>query len=224
MAIADDALVAALIRRFAVPVMSSTPAGVSKSRMPLIGLLWPAASSLSSSALRNVLLVAVGTALLTLSAKINVPLPYVPMTMQSFVVLLIAAAYGSRLGVATILAYLAEGAMGLPVFAGPVGGVAIILGPTGGYLAGFVAAAFLMGWVSERGWDRSMVRLSVAMSVGHVVMLALGFAWLVVGIKIGADKAWLVGVAPFIAGSVVKSILGAVLLPVARRRADRSQI
>lgn len=205
-----------------MPVTSSTSSSGSTSRGSLISRLWPA-SSPSSSALRGVLFVAVGTALLTLSAKINVPLPYVPMTMQSFVVLLIGAAYGWRLGVATILAYLAEGAMGLPVFAGPVGGLAVIVGSTGGYLAGFVVAAFLMGWLSERGWDRSVLRLTVAMCVGHVVMLACGFAWLVAGIKIGADKAWLVGVVPFIAGSVVKSVLGAVLLPVVRRRADRAE-
>ena len=199
-----------------MPVTSSNN---SPAHGSLIGRLWPASSPVSS-ALRGVLLVAVGTALLALSAKINVPLPYVPMTMQSFVVLLIGAAYGWRLGVATIIAYLAEGAVGFPVFAGPVGGVAVMMGPTGGYLAGFVAAAFLMGWLGERGWDRSVAGLTVAMGLGHAVMLAFGFAWLAAGIGIGADKAWLVGVVPFIAGSVVKSVLGAALLPVVRRRAD----
>lgn len=205
-----------------MPVTSSASSDASPAQGSLIGQLWPA-SSPSSSVLRGVLLVALGTALLALSAKINVPLPYVPMTMQSFVVLLIGAVYGWRLGVATIIAYLAEGALGFPVFAGPVGGVAVMMGATGGYLAGFVVAAFLMGWLSEHGWDRSVAGLTVAMCVGHAVMLAFGFAWLVAGIGIGADKAWLVGVAPFIAGSVVKSLLGAVLLPVMRRRADRSR-
>jgi biotin transport system substrate-specific component len=203
-----------------VPVRSSASSELSKSREPLIDLFWPARAA-QSSALRGVLLVAMGTALLTLSAKVNVPLPYVPMTMQSLAVLLIGAAYGWRLGVATILAYLAEGAIGLPVFAGPLGGLAYMGGPTAGYLAGFVLAALVAGWLGERGWDRSVGRLFVAMIVGHVVMLASGFGWLVAGMKIGADKAWLVGVAPFIVGSVVKSALGALLLPVARRRADR---
>jgi len=88
-----------------------------------------------------VLLIALGTALLTLSAKINLPLPYVPMTLQTLVVLMIGAAYGWRLGGATVMAYLAEGAIGLPVFAGPIGGLAPFVGPTAGYLVGFALAA-----------------------------------------------------------------------------------
>src|ERR1043165_7700053 len=89
---------------------------------PLAALLWPHRADGSSGLLRSVILVALGTGLLTLSAKVNLPLPYVPMTLQTLVVLVIGAAYGWRLGAATILAYLAEGALGLPVFAGPAGG------------------------------------------------------------------------------------------------------
>jgi biotin transport system substrate-specific component len=183
--------------------------------------LWPAPAESLAGALRAVILVAVGTALLTLSAKVNVPLPYVPMTLQTLVVLLIGAAYGPKLGVATIAAYLIEGAAGLPVFAGPVGGVAYMAGPTGGFLAGFVVAAFATGWLSERGWDRSVARLFVAMMLGHAAILALGWAWLAFGLHLGMGKAWLVGVMPFIAGSVVKSMLGAVLMPATRRLADK---
>jgi biotin transport system substrate-specific component len=171
--------------------------------------------------MRSVILVALGTALLTLSAKINLPLPYVPMTLQTLVVLMIGAAYGWRLGTATLLAYLAEGAMGFPVFAGPVGGLAPLVGPTAGYLAGFVAAAFVTGWLSERGWDGSVSRLFVAMGLGHVVILAAGFAWLAFGIRLGVGKAWLVGVAPFIAAAVIKSVLGAVMIAAIRRLAGR---
>jgi biotin transport system substrate-specific component len=170
--------------------------------------------------MRSVILVALGTALLTLSAKINLPLPYVPMTLQTLAVLLIGAAYGWRLGVTTVVAYLAEGAAGLPVFAGPVGGLAPLAGPTAGYLAGFVAAVFITGWLSERGWDRSAPRLFVAMGLGHIVILGAGFAWLAFGIKLGAGKAWLVGIAPFIAASVIKSALGAVTIPAIRRLVD----
>lgn len=172
--------------------------------------------------LRATLLVAIGTALLTLSAKINLPLPYVPMTMQTLVVLMIGAAYGARLGMATLVAYLAEGALGLPVFAGPIGGLAPLMGPTAGYLFGFVVAAFIVGWLSERGWDRSVVRLFVAMGIGHVAILAMGFAWLAYGLHLGAEKAWLVGVTPFIAGSLIKNALGAVLVPAVRRLAGRN--
>jgi biotin transport system substrate-specific component len=168
-----------------------------------------------------VILVALGTALLALSAKINLPLPYVPMTLQTLVVLMIAAAYGWRLGSATVIAYLAEGAIGLPVFAGPVGGLAPLLGPTAGYLAGFVAAAFITGWLSERGWDRSVPRLFVAMGLGHIVILAAGFAWLAFGMKLGAEKAWLVGIVPFVAASVIKNALGAAFVPAIRHMLER---
>jgi biotin transport system substrate-specific component len=188
---------------------------------PLAAALWPSRSDGLTGALRAVVLVVAGTALLTLSAKIKLPLPYVPMTLQTLVVLLIGAAYGWRLGVATVIAYLGEGAAGLPVFAGPAGGLAPLIGPTAGYLFGFVAAAFITGWLSERGWDRSVPRLFVAMGMGHVVILAAGFAWLAFGTKLGVEKAWLVGVMPFIAASVIKNALGAVLIPAIRRIVDR---
>ena len=128
--------------------------------------MWPQPAAGFSLVLRSLILVALGTALLTLSAKVNLPLPFVPMTLQTLVVLMIGAVYGWRLGCTTIIAYLAEGAIGLPVFAGPVGGLAPLMGPTAGYLAGFVAAAFITGWLSERGWDRSVPLLFVAMALG----------------------------------------------------------
>lgn len=198
---------------------TSRPASVA--RLPLVTTLWPAAQGTAAEAARAAVLIVLGSALLALSAKINVPLPYVPMTMQTLVVVLIGAGYGARLGGMTVMAYLAEGAVGLPVFAGPVGGIAPLIGPTAGYLAGFVAAAFVTGWLSERGWDRSVLSLFVAMAFGHVIILAAGFAWLAGGIGLGVEKAWLVGVAPFIVGSIVKTALGAALLPAARRRLKR---
>jgi biotin transport system substrate-specific component len=184
-------------------------------------VLWPDRADGFSAVARAVILVALGTALLALSAKINLPLPYVPMTLQTLVVLMIGAAYGWRLGSATVIAYLAEGAIGLPVFAGPVGGLAPLLGPTAGYLAGFVAAAFITGWLSERGWDRSVPRLFVAMGLGHIVILAAGFAWLAFGMKFGVEKAWLVGIVPFVAASVIKNALGAAIVPAIRQMLDR---
>jgi len=188
---------------------------------PLAALLWPYRADRSSAVLRSVVLIVLVTALLTLSAKVNLPLPYVPMTLQTLVVLVIGAAYGWRLGSATLIAYLAEGAIGLPVFAGPVGGLAPLFGPTAGYLFGFVAAAFAIGWLSERGWDRSVLRLFVAMGLGHILILAAGFGWLAFGANLGVEKAWLVGVAPFIAGSLIKNALGAALVPAIRRLLDR---
>jgi biotin transport system substrate-specific component len=154
---------------------------------------------------------------MALSAKVSLPLPYVPMTLQTLVVLMIGAAYGPRLGSATMIAYLAEGAIGLPVFAGPVGGLAPLLGPTAGYLLGFVPAAFITGLLAGRGWDRSVVWLFAAMAIGHVVILATGFGWLAFGIGLGTAKAWQVGIAPFVAATLVKNALGATLMLALRR-------
>jgi biotin transport system substrate-specific component len=183
----------------------------------LSAILWPRRTDGLFGALRNVILIALGTALLTLSSKVNLPLPYVPMTLQTLAVLVIGAAYGARLGAATVVAWLAEGALGLPVFAGPVGGIAPLVGPTAGYLFGFIVAAFATGWLSERGWDRTVARLFAAMAIGHLIILAAGFGWLAFGMKLGVEKAWLVGIVPFIAASLVKNSLGAVLLPAIRR-------
>lgn len=182
---------------------------------------WPQPDSGVRALVRSVVLVVAGTALLTLSAKVNVPLPYVPMTMQTLVVLMIGAGYGSRLGFITLFAYLAEGAMGLPVFASPVGGVAVLAGPTGGYLFGFVVAAFVTGWMCENGFGQSALRVFVAMAVGHLIIFVFGFVWLAFGMKLGMERAWLVGVVPFIAGSVVKNALGTVLMALLSRWAQR---
>ena len=84
-----------------------------------------------------------------------------------------------------------------------------------------MAAAFITGWLSERGWDRSVPRLFVAMGLGHIVILAAGFAWLAFGMKLGAEKAWLVGIAPFVAASVIKNALGAALVPAIRYMLER---
>jgi biotin transport system substrate-specific component len=200
---------------------TSIPEPIIIKHFPLATMVWPQRSDGFSGVFRAVILIAFGTALLTLSAKVNLPLPYVPMTLQTLVVLMIGAAYGWRLGSATVVAYLAEGAIGLPVFAGPVGGLAPLFGPTGGYLMGFVLAAFATGWLSERGWDRSVPRLFVAMGLGHIMILAAGYTWLAVGMKLGVEKAWLVGIAPFIAASVIKNALGAALVPAIRRIVDR---
>ena len=109
--------------------------------------------------MRNVVLVLAGTAILAISAKINVPMLPVPMTMQTFAVLLIAMAYGWRLGAATIIAYLAEGALGLPVFAGG-GGLAYMAGPTGGYLFGFVLSALIVGFAGGIDPEHALAQLA----------------------------------------------------------------
>src|SRR4051794_6282406 len=128
----------------------------------LIDRLWP---NRDAAALRGLLLMVVGSLLLTASAKAQVPMWPVPMTMQSFAVLVIGMAYGPRLAFATVGLYLLEGAAGLSVFAGtPERGIGLsyMAGPTGGYLIGFLVSAVAMGWLAERGWDRSILWAAAA--------------------------------------------------------------
>lgn len=155
-----------------------------------------------------------GTLLLTLSAKTKVMLGPVDMSLQTLAIFLIAATFGVRLGVATLLLYMAEGALGWPVFQGTPErgiGLAYMAGTTGGYLAGFVIAAAVVGWAADRGWDRSVVKFLGALLVAEAAILALGYAWL--ASIIGADKAWVAGVVPFIVPDLVKVGIAAALMP-----------
>ena len=180
----------------------------------LVSVIWP--SRTANNILRNVILALAGTALLTLSAKIQVPFYPVPMTMQTFMVLALGMAYGWRLGGATLLLYLAEGAMGLPVFAGtPEKGVglAYMLGGTGGYLVGFVLAATLCGWLAERGWDRRFMTTALALLIGNIAIYVPGLLWL--GSLFGWDKPILEwGLTPFLLGDLTKLLLAAIALPI----------
>jgi biotin transport system substrate-specific component len=172
----------------------------------------------SSAAYAPAVLVAAGVALLTVSAKMQIPLWPVPMTMQTYVVLVIAMAYGTRLALATVMAYLLAGALGAPVFAGTPEkglGVAYMLGPTGGYLVGFVLATYVMGVLAARGWDRRMLPSLAAMTLGHAIILASGVAWLAA--SLGLAHAVAVGLSPFILATVVKTILAGLTLPLAWR-------
>lgn len=183
-------------------------------RPTLAGAVWPEQASTASRAARAVLLTLVGSAVLTLSARLSVPFWPVPMTMQSLAVLLIGAGFGLRLGTATVVLYLIEGAVGLPVFAGtPMHGLglAYMMGPTGGYLIGFVAAAALVGFFAERGADRSVPKLLGAMTLGHVVLFGFGYAWL--AYLLGKDLAFTAGVEPFLVGTVVKTLLAGLIVP-----------
>lgn len=159
--------------------------------------------------------VLVGTALLAASAKVQVPFWPVPMTMQTTVVLMIGMAYGMRLGLATVGLYLLEGFAGLPVFAGPAAGPAYFTGPTAGYLVGFLAAAGFAGWMAERGWDRGWVKALTTATLAHVVIFAGGVAWLatLIGVSGAIEK----GFVPFIAASVLKTVIAAALVMAAHK-------
>lgn len=166
--------------------------------------------------LRDVGIALAGSLLLTLSAKTQIPFWPVPMTMQTFVVMVIGMALGPRLGTVTVALYLAQGAMGLPVFAGTPEkgiGLAYMMGPTGGYLAGFLAGAWLCGALAERGWDRSWLKSGIAAALGHAVIFCLGVLWLQ-GL-IGWEKAFQFGVAPFWAATLLKTALAIAVLPPA---------
>jgi biotin transport system substrate-specific component len=180
----------------------------------LAARLWPWQGS---TVWRGILLVVLGTALLWISAKINVPFYPVPMTMQPFVVFAIGLTFGSRLAVATVLLYLLQGAAGLPVFAGTPEkglGLAYMAGPTGGYLLGFVLAAGVVGALADRGWDRSMGKALIACLIGVAAIHIPGLLWL--GTLIGWDKPVLaLGFTPFILGDLVKALLVATAVPAA---------
>jgi biotin transport system substrate-specific component len=175
----------------------------------LINAIWPRETG---GVLRLVLLAVAGSVLMALSARVQVPMWPVPMTMQTFAVLVIGMAFGARLAGATLLLYLAEGLVGLPVFASGAG-PAYMAGPTGGYLVGFLVAATLVGWLAERGWDRNVVLTFLANLAGTAIIFAFGVAWLstiVGGVGTGIEK----GFEPFMLGAVVKTALAAVVLPL----------
>ena len=185
----------------------------------LAGAALPTLADPRAALLRNVALAVAGSLLLVIAAKIKVPFWPVPMTLQTLAVLGLGAAYGSRLGAATVALYIAYGLAGLPVFtntpplaAGPL----YLVGPTGGFLVGFVAAAAIAGWAAAR--DASLPRLVGGLIAAEIAMLALGFGWLALGAQmaagttgIGFAKAFAFGVQPFILGDLLKLALVACL-------------
>ena len=162
-----------------------------------------------------------GSLFLTLSSYLEVPMIPVPVTMQTFAVALVGALYGWRLGGLTIVAWLAQGALGLPVLAGGAAGVAHFVGPTAGYLFAFPVAGMAVGWLAERGWNgRRPWRAFAAMLIGNGLCLALGAAWLAA--LIGLEPAVMTGLAPFLIGAVLKAGLGALTLRLMTRGAAQT--
>ena len=179
----------------------------------LVTRLWP--QTADSLAARG-LLVVLGCLLLIASAKVQVPFWPVPMTMQTFVVLGIGAAYGARLAGVTLAAYLGQGAIGLPVFAGG-GGLAYLAGPTGGYLVGFFVAAVLVGALADRGYCRTWLSTLAAFALGTLTIFALGAGWLAV--LFGPEVALASGVLPFVISELAKVVLAALVFPLIWKRA-----
>ena len=187
--------------------------------------LWPSQGRLGemNGLLRAALLALAGSMLLTVCAKIQVPIGPVPINMGTFAVLGIGMAFGWRLGAATVVLYLAEGALGLPVFAGTPAkgiGLAYMMGPTGGYLIGYVLAAAACGGLAERGWDRNVFKAVIAMLIANALIYVPGLFWL--GMLFGWDKPILEwGLIPFIPGDLLKLALVATSLPLAWKLLSR---
>lgn len=193
---------------------------------PLVRAVVPAAGWLGDAAL-----VLGFSGFIALSAQVSILLPFmlVPFSGQTLAVLLTGAVLGSRLGSLAVLVYLAEGLMGLPVFAGAASAwtptrtaLPTIIGPTAGYLFAFPIAAFVVGWLAERGWDRSVWRAVIAMLIGNIVIYTGGLLWL--ARLVGAEQAIPLGLLPFIPGDLIKIALAAAALPGAwslvQRRKD----
>ena len=164
---------------------------------------------------KQIILVIAGIAALAVAAKIKIPMIPVPMTMGTFAVLSIGAAYGMRLGLVTIIGYMLIGALGFDVFAGSSAetfGITYMMGGTGGYLVGYVLAVLALGYAARQGWDRSIGKMALAMVLGNVLIYVPGLVWLAV--LYGTDApifTW--GLTPFLLGDLVKLALAALLLP-----------
>ncbi len=180
--------------------------------------IWP-----SRTLLGNLILIVGGSIVLALLSQVKVPLLPVPITLQTFGVLLIGLSYGSRLGALTLAAYLAEGAAGLPVFAGGAGGFQHLGGPTAGYLWGFLAAAWVVGYLVEQGWNRSILFLALAALVGNIMLYVPGLLWLNYAFLQSWEKTIAVGLVPFLLGDVIKLVLAVAILHAAHRFTDRSK-
>lgn len=164
---------------------------------------------------RDAVLVVLGSVLLAISAKVQVPFWPVPMTMQTCVVLMLGAHAGLRVAAPTVALYLIEGAVGLPVFSTGAG-LAFMAGPTGGYLAGFLLSALFVSFACERGFNRNIATTSVTILLGDVVILGVGFAWL--STLIGVEKALAVGVVPFLPAEALKIALTIASVQLVKRR------
>ena len=190
----------------------------------MANLVWPLGKSLI--ALRYLVLVLAGSLFIALSSKIQIPFYPVPMTMQTFVILGLSMAYGWRLAGATLSLYLLEGALGFPVFAGTPEkgiGLAYMMGSTGGYLLGFLAAAVTCGWLGEKGWDRNVYKTATAMFIGNALIYIPGIIWL--GNVVGWDKSIIdLGLTPFILGDLLKLALAATVLPLVWKLLNKKNV
>ncbi len=178
--------------------------------MTLSSLVWPKQNS--NVVIRNIVLAIAGSIFVAIAAHISVIQLPVPLTLQTFAVLCVGGALGARLGAASLALYAAEGAAGLPVFSPTPDGYPGIAGPTGGYILGFILAAGLVGYLAEKGWDRSLPKTIVAMLLGASVLYIPGLTWLSTFVG-GFGKAVEYGLAPFWLADIIKAVVAACAFP-----------
>lgn len=164
------------------------------------------------TALKRLALVVGGSLLIALAAQVSVPMVPVPMTLQTLAILTVGLTLGARLGAATVAVYLAEGAMGLPVFANGNAGLAYMMGPTAGFLAGFVGMAWLAGWASDRGMTRSFLGAAMAAVAASALLYVPGLAWPAVAMGKSVPDLLSGWMLPFLAGDAVKAVLAALVV------------
>lgn len=160
-------------------------------------------------------LVTLGVLAITIAAQIRVPMWPVPVTMQTFAVLTVGAAFGAGLGLVTLLAYLALGAAGVAVFTGEGAGLAYMMGPTGGYLVGFAVAAWAVGALAARGWSQSVTGMIGALLIGNAIIYAFGLPWMAYLFLAERGAEWVLqwGMTNFLVGDALKLMLAALLIP-----------
>ena len=166
--------------------------------------------------LRDLTLILLGSLFVAALAQVEIPLPFtpVPITGQTFGVLLVGAALGSKRGAASLMLYLAEGAIGLPFFAGVAHGLSVITGATAGYLVGFIGAAYVIGQLAERGLERSARTSFIPFLVGTAIIYICGVTWLAIALG-SFSKAIMGGMVPFLIGDAIKLLAAALVLPAA---------
>jgi biotin transport system substrate-specific component len=187
-------------------------AGIASHPKVLVDRVWS-----TDSLTRDLSLVIGGSLAIAAAAQMKIVLPFtpVPVSAQTFVVLLIGALFGAKRGVVTVMTYLSLGILGLPVFAAAPPGPGALVSPTAGYLVGFVFAVWIMGTLSERGWDRRAWSTALAMGLSSVAIFACGVLWL--GRFVGWDNVLQTGLFPFIPGDVLKIALATAILPAGWR-------
>ncbi|NHZ86510.1 MAG: biotin transporter BioY [Planctomycetia bacterium] len=166
----------------------------------------------SKSLTTNIVIALSSSLLLALLARLSMPVPFspVPITGQTFGILFLGTVLGSRLGVLSVIAYIAEGLVGFPVFAGGTAGFLYLLGPTGGYLIGFIPAVYLVGYFSEKGWTNKFTTTFMTMIIGTAIIFIFGISWL--AITAGFETALKIGLYPYFLGATTKIILASIVV------------